>query len=411
MVRAINSRSVIEAIQHHGVLSRSQTARVVGLSKPTVSEVFNELLDAGLLLEAGSTRGNQGPRASLYEVNNEAAWVVGIDVGRRWVRAALADLSGTIVARHDERARLRSDRTLLNQIGSIARVVTKERQIDWSQVAQVTVGSPGVVDPARGLLMLAANLPGWERQGMVESIRAAFDSEVNIENDVNLAALGELWKGHGRNIDNFAYLWIGTGVGLGLVIDGRLHRGAHGLAGEIGHLPIGIDEAVLEEAVATGQPGRGWFASSAVADAIVQLASARGIEGPLTLRSVFSLARKGDPLAREVVDVEARLLARAVSVIAAVVDPEIVVLGGGVGHNADLLLQPIEREIRSLTPLSVQVINSALGTDAVLHGAVGTAVSAVWDRLLNSPTASGTAGNPPYASVAAEAAAPEPAPT
>lgn len=388
MVRAINQRSVVEAIQHHGALSRSQVARVVGLSKPTVSEVFTELLAAGLLRGVGSTLGNQGPRASLYEVNNEASWVVGIDVGRRWVRAALADLAGTIVARRDERVRLRSSQTLLHQIGNLAREVTKERELNWEQVSQVTVGSPGVVDPTRNRMMLAASLPGWERQGIVEAIRTELATEVHIENDVNLAALGELWSGHGRTCDHFAYLWIGTGVGLGLIIDGKLYRGAHGLAGEIGHLPIGLTEgehALAEEAPGSGPPRRGWFARSAVADAVVRLAAARGMAGQPTLRSVFALARKGDPLAREVVEAEARLLAQAVSTIAAVMDPELVILGGGVGHNGDLLLEPIERELSRLTPLSMRVVTSALGTDAVLRGAVGTAVSAAWDRLLGAP--------------------------
>lgn len=382
MVRAINRRSVVEAIGHHGALSRSQAARAVGLSKPTASEVITDLFAAGLLREAGSTHGTQGPKAVLYEVNNEAAFVIGIDLGRRWVRAALADLSGTIVARHDERARLRSNQTLLDQIGAIARTVMRDRELDWGQVAQVTVGSPGVVDPARGLVMLAANLPGWERQGMVESIRAQFESAVDIENDVNLAALGELWQGHGRQCDNFAYLWIGTGVGLGLVIDGRLHRGAHGLAGEIGYLPIGPDQDPPP-----GKQWPSWFASPAVAEAIEALATARGMDRLPTLRTVFSLARKGDSLARDVVDVVSGLVARAVSTVAGVVDPEMIILGGGVGHNGDLLLHPIETALRTLTPLSVTVATSALGTDAVLHGAVGTAVSAAWGRLLDTPAA------------------------
>ena len=366
---------------------------MVGLSKPTVSEVFTELLAAGLLRGVGSTLGNRGPRASLFEVNNEAAWVVGIDVGRRWVRAALADLAGTIVARRDEPVRLRSSHSLLNQIGRIGRAVSEDRELAWEQVTQVTVGSPGVVDPARGRLVLAANLPGWERQGIVEAIRTEFATGVQIENDVNLAALGELWKGNGRTCDNFAYFWIGTGVGLGLIIDGRLHRGAHGLAGEIGNLPIDVAGA-SGRATRADPTEPGWFASSAVADAIVRLASARGLAGRrVTLRNVFLLARKGDPLAREIVEMEARLLARAVSAIAAVVDPELVILGGGVGHNGDLLLEPIERELQAITPLSVRVVTSALGTDAVLHGAVGTAVSAAWDQLLGA--ASPDAPQPP----------------
>ncbi|MGI5499719.1 ROK family transcriptional regulator [Lentzea sp. CA-135723] len=376
MVRAINRRSVVEAIAHHGALSRSQVARAVGLSKPTTSEVVTGLLAAGLIREAGSTSGTQGPKAVLYEVNDSAAHVIGIDLGRRWVRAAVADLSGRIIARHDERARLRSNQTLLEQIGDVARTVMREKGIDWPQVAQVVVGSPGVADPVRGVVMLPANLPGWERQGMIESIRSRFEAPVKIENDVNLAALGELTQGHGRQTGDFAYLWIGTGVGLGLVIDGRLHRGAHGLAGEIGFLPISADP----EYAASRWPR--WFASPAVQEATDRLAAAREMTNPPTLRTVFSLARKGDPLAREVVDVVAGLVARAVSTVAGVVDPEMIILGGGVGHNGDLLLHPIEMALRSLTPLSVQVVTSALGTDAVLHGAVGTATSAAWDALL-----------------------------
>jgi predicted NBD/HSP70 family sugar kinase len=283
------------------------------------------------------------------------------------------------VARIDEPARLRSEKTLLEQIGTIARAVAAEHGVAWSDVSQVAVGSPGVVDPERRLMMLSANLPGWERQGMVESIRAEFDgTEVQIENDVNLAALGELWKGHGRGCDNFAYFWIGSGVGLGLIINGQLYRGARGLAGEIGHLPIGLDEPPADD-----RPHPGWFDSQVVAEAIEALAASRD-EGPLTLQRVFSLARKGDALARAVVDLEAKLMARAIASIVGVMDPELVILGGGVGHNGDLLLQPIERELRVLTPVSARLLNSALGADAVLHGAIGTAVAAAWGSMLAS---------------------------
>lgn len=372
---------MVEALQQRGPLSRSQAARVVGLSKPTVSAVFNELIDAGLLGDVGSTRGTQGPRASLYEVNNDATWVVGIDVGRRWVRAAVSNLSGELVARIDEPARLRSDRTLLEQIGAIARKAAAERDLPWSKVSQVAVGSPGVVDPERRLMMLSATLPGWERQGMVEAIRGEFEgTEVHIENDVNLAALGELWKGHGRGGDNFAYLWIGSGVGLGIVINGALYRGARGLAGEIGNMPIGSDEP---HEVTADHPWPGWYDSPAIRAAIGRVAASRG-EQSVSLENVFSYARHGDALGREVVELEAKLLARAIAAIIGVLDPELVILGGGVGHNGDLLLQPIERELRLLTPLQTRLLNSALGTDAVLHGAIGTAVSAAWDSLLGT---------------------------
>src|SRR5438874_1186396 len=150
LLRAINERSVLELIHNRGPLSRAQVARVSGLSKPTVSLALCGLLRAELVLEVGRSRGDRGPSAVLYEVNPSAGWVVGIDVGRKWVRAAIADISGKIVARRDERARVTSQRQLIGQIGSIAHRLAREAGVAWSQVTQAAVGSPGVFDPARG---------------------------------------------------------------------------------------------------------------------------------------------------------------------------------------------------------------------------------------------------------------------
>lgn len=373
LLRAINRRRVVEAVQEHGPLTRSQIAQVVGLSKPTVSEVFVDLEARGLVLEAGRTRGQKGPKAALYDVNHEAAWVVGVDVGHQWVRAALADLSGTVVARRDERARIRSHRTLVEQIGRLAHTVAEERNLRWEQVVQATVGSPGVVDPRGQRLLHAPNLPGWGRPGLVELIREQLGTDVVVENDVNLAALGEHWRGHGRDTATFVYLWIGTGVGMGLVLDGTLHRGAHGMAGEIGYLPLGDTEVELD---------RGPFEVSVSGDALVALAGASGVQDPVSAQRVFALAREGDPQARAVIEEEARRVARGIAAIVPVVDPELIVIGGGVGHNGDQLLVPLERELHRISPFRPRITTSVLGTDAVLHGAVGLAGSLAWERLL-----------------------------
>jgi predicted NBD/HSP70 family sugar kinase len=364
----MNERTVLELIRRRGPVSRAMVARETGLSKPTVSLALASLLGAGLVREVGRSTGGKGPSAALYELDPTAGWVMGIDVGR-WVRAALADISGSIVARRDERARARSAGTLIGQIGRVAHELAAEAGLRWKQVSHATIGSPGVFDPARGLVEMAPNLPGWGRHGIVEAVRAELGTNVTFENDVNLAALGELSRGHGRAVDNFVYLWVGTGIGIGIVLGGQLYRGARGAAGEIGYLPIGPwdphDRATRR---------RGPFEEAAAAAGIVRAAAELGMVGPRTAEAVFSAARRGDPIALRAVEGEARLLAVGIAIIAPVLDPELVIVGGGVGRSGDLLLDPIERELHALSPFRPRILLGALGEDAVLHGAVATAL-------------------------------------
>src|SRR5919201_780088 len=228
-----------------------------------------------------------------------------------------------IIARREERARVASQRSLIGQIGYIAHRLAAEARVPWLRVTQTALGSPGVFDPAHGYVAMAPNLPGWGRQGLVEAVRQQLGSDVIFENDVNLAALAEQDPGLGRNSRNFVLLSIGTGIGLALVIDGELRRGA------------------------------------------------------------FSAARRGNRAAQQVVDLEARRLALAIATITPVVDPELVILGGGVGRNGDLLLERIERELSQLQPFRPAIAVSTLGDDAVLQGAVSIALAAARERVLN----------------------------
>ena len=376
LLRAINERSVLELIHRRGPLSRAQVARVSGLSKPTVSLALTGLLEARLVREVGRSRGERGPSAALYELNPGAGWVVGIDIGRHWVRAAIADITGTPVARRDERARVTSARALIGQVGSIAHRLAGEAGVQWSQVTHAAIGNPGVFDPAHGYVTMAPNLPGWGRQGLVEAVRKELGTNVTFENDVNLAALAERTHGLGRNVPNFVFLWVGTGIGMALVIDGQLRRGAHGAAGEIAYLPIG-----------PGDPHdpanrrRGTFEEAAAAAGIVRQALSLGMRRPLTVEQIFTAARRGNRTAQKVVRSEGARLALAIATITPVLDPELVILGGGIGRNGDLLLDPIERELRQLLPFRPRVAVSALGDDAVLQGAVAIALEAARDRV------------------------------
>ena len=383
----MNERTVLELIRRAGPISRAQIARDTGLSKPTVSLALSSLLAAGLAREVGRSSGGKGPSAALYELDPTAGWVVGIDVGRRWVRAALADITGSIVARRDERTKARSASALIGQIGRIAHELAAEAGLRWKQVSHATLGSPGVFDPARGLVEMAPNLPGWGRHGIVEAVRAELGTNVAFENDVNLAALGERSRGHGRGVDNFVYLWVGTGIGIGIVIDGRLYRGAAGAAGEIGYMAIGARDP---QDRATRR--RGVFEESASAAGIVRSAERLGMPAPRTAEAVFAAARRGDPAAMRAVEAEAGLLAAGLATIASVLDPELVIVGGGVGKSGDLLLDPLVRELRGLSPFRPRILLGALGEDAVLHGAVATALEAARREVFARSSREGGSG-------------------
>jgi predicted NBD/HSP70 family sugar kinase len=382
LLRSMNERSIVELLRRHGPMSRAQVSRDTGLSKPTVSLALASLDAAGLVREFGFSTGNKGPGALLYEINPRAGWIVGIDVGRRWVRAAIADITGAIVARRDERASVRSARSLIGQIGRVAHELASEAGVRWRDVAQATIGSPGVFDPARGLVEMAPNLPGWGRHGIVEAVRDELGTRVTFENDVNLAALGELARGHGQALTNFVYLWAGTGIGIGIVIDRRLYRGARGAAGEIGYLPLGVRDPRDPT-----HRRHGAFEDAASAPGIVRQAQHLGLANVRSAEAVFAAARRGDGRARRVVDTEASRLALAIATIAPVLDPEAVILGGGIGRSGDLLVEPLERDLADLSPFRPRVVVSILGDDAVLHGAVATALEAGRREVFARPVA------------------------
>jgi predicted NBD/HSP70 family sugar kinase len=374
LLRAINERTVLENIREFGPVSRAQIARTCGLSKPTVSQALVALVRARLVREAGRSSGGQGRTAQLYELNPRAGWVIGIDVGRDWVRAALADLNGDVVARRDQRSRVKSANTLITQISEIAHGLAEEAGLKWRSITQATIGSPGVFEPNRRKMTLAEGLPGWGREGIVEALQRSLGTTVSIENDVNVATIGEQLHGLGKGVPNFVFLHVGTGVGMGLVLNGELYRGATGAAGEVGYLPFGSEDG-------SGRARRGTLDASVGASGVVGEARRLGMHGPVTARRVFMAARRGDAVARQIVAGEARRIAFTIAAIVPVVDPELVVLGGGIGRNGDLLLEPVERELRERSRFRPRVEVSALGEDAAVLGAVAMALRSAQDRL------------------------------
>lgn len=381
--RSANERLLWERLRSGGAASRAQLARETGLSKPTVSSALAALEQAGLVREAGTHAPERGRTAVLYAPDPTAGYALGIDIGRSRLRVALADLDGTVVARCDVRNQARTANTMADLAVSTARGLVADSAPDPRKVTHAVVGTPGVYDEDTRRVRYAQQLPGWGRPGLFDRIRDGLGLPVAVQNDANLAALGEYTYGVGADSRLFVYVMIGTGLGMGIVNEGRLFTGAHGGAGEIGFLPwagrSGPDPAAHAEGAAHAADTADSMEDAVSAEAVVQAARAHGMTGPLTAKDVFDAARAGDPAAARAVEQEGERLAHTVAAVSAVLDPDLVVLGGGVGHNADLLLSTVRQTLRTLTPLRPKVAPSGLGEDAVLLGAVATALGAARD--------------------------------
>src|SRR5258706_1906678 len=306
LLKDINQRTVLEAIRAGAPISRAQISRRAGISKPTVSLALQALLDAGLVREAAD--GPDGPSygAVYFEPVAEAALVLGIDLGTRFLRGALCDLSGTIRARHDiEHGGIDAERAL-DAIVELRDALVRAAGLSHELIDEIVVSIPGVVDQGSGAVRLATNVPGLDGRRYAADLEARLGERVSVENDVNLAALGERRLGVAQGVDDFMFLSVGTGLGAGLVLRGELQRGHHGAAGELDYVAVGLEQEIDPCAAALSA-----FAQRIAGTATTQLSS------PYDARSIFAAARAGDALARDVVQEEARRIALHIAPIAA----------------------------------------------------------------------------------------------
>ena len=251
-------------------------------------------------------------------------------------------------------------------------------------MTQTVIGSPGIYDARRNAMALTGGLPGWDRPAVLVRLREVFGQALVVENDVDAAALAERAHGHGREVDSFAFVHVGTGIGMGLVIGDQLFRGAHGVAGEIAYMPMtgghGGDAADARK--------RGALEAAASAPAVVRAARRAGMRGQVSARRVFTAAARGDERAAAVVAEEAALVARLLCAVVTIVDPELIVLGGGVGQ-APGFAEAVTAELRPIAPVMPDVRVSALGTDAVVDGCLASGADLAWTQL------TGNAASPP----------------
>jgi predicted NBD/HSP70 family sugar kinase len=377
LMRALNEQMLLELIRRSDSVSRGDLTAVSGLSKPTVAIALATLEGEGLIRVAGRISGRRGRATTLYQLRPEAGFVLGLDVGREYVRGAIADLSGAVRSRGQRKVHPTSSAGRVSELVALADELVAAVKIKRSTVTQTVIGSPGIYDRRRDVFFMARGLPGWQRPQVLDELRRAFGDDMVVENDVNLAALAERDVGTAQGVKNFGFISIGTGIGLGLIIDGKLHRGSHGGAGEIGFMTLGSDANV--DAIDARR--RGWLEAAASAAGVVRAAKNAKVKGAVTAREIFVAAEQGDPLCARIVADEANLIARAIASITAVVDLDLVVLGGGIGQ-AEYFVALVKRELRPLVRLPIEVRASALGEDGIVQGSLAVGAEHAWQRVM-----------------------------
>ncbi len=369
LLKSLNERTVLDAIRSYAPVSRAEISRRVGISKPTVSLALRSLVDAGLVRETDPDGDGPNYGAVFFEPDPGAAFVLGVDLGARFVRAAVCDLAGDVRGRRDVDLPQPTAESALGTIPPLVRSLLDDSTVPEELLDGIVLGVPGAVE-VDSRISLVSNVGGLEGDGFAAEIRSRFECSVHLENDINLAALGEQWRGVARGVDDFAFISIGTGLGAGLVLRGELHRGRHGAAGELDYARAGHTEEFDPCAGALCELAK------AVADGRRTV-----LEEPYDPRLIFAAARAGDEVAGEIVAEEARRIALHVAPIAAVADVGLVVLGGGIGANGDLLSDAVRGRLAEWLPRPPRVEASSLGDAAVLTGALAVGRRAALDNV------------------------------
>ncbi len=383
LLRELGEQAVLETIFREGPITRPEIAAATTLSKPTVGAAVSRLENAGLVRAAGTRPGQRGRKPVAYVVSNRAGFVVGADIGGTNVRVATSDLFGEQLGELKRPTTKDGSRAVGLQILEMVSEVIDRAAATHGRPLALGISTPGVVDQSSGRVTLAYNLTPEGGFDPLAVIRERFDLPVLVDNNVNLAAVGEKWFGLARGISTMVFIGIGAGIGMGIIIDDELVRGAHGAAGEICYLPLVGDPFDPRHKLHGGLEDE--VAAAGILAAFRER-QGNGSGGPSDVHEVFELAAGGDPTAGAVVDHVASLLGAAIATVCAILDPELVVLGGGIG-SSPLLLRPVRGAAAALVPITSRIETSMLGDRAALKGAIAVALQSARTQLLSQSSA------------------------
>jgi predicted NBD/HSP70 family sugar kinase len=383
VLRQLNAAAVLNVLRTAGPLRVSDLAVRTGLTRPTIAQALSLLEAEGWVLTSPDMSGQRiGRPAQLVRFHAGAGHVLGVDIGPHKVLAAVADLAGAVIAEYRaDTSSARSGVEVMAVAETTMHAVLRQSGLSADRLYAVGLGTPGVVDARRGTVLLAPSIPGWASLPLVDQLKDQFRCPIVIDNDVNLAVLAERSYSDVGKVDTLAFVQWGARLGAGIVIGGKLHRGAASAAGEIGFLDLEESPGLLRD--------MGAFERMVGTDAIAELAAVNGVPrdsgaDPSDISAVLRDAAAGDAAAMRVVDTVAARFARGIAPLLLILDPDLVVIGGGVSGGGPVLLDAVTRHLAGRTLVPPRLALSKLGDRAVALGAVRLALSNVEERLFTA---------------------------
>ncbi len=369
-MRGINRSAVLEIIRREGPISRTAIAERLQVSLPTVMRIVDDLIAEDLVRAAEAKEWTGGRRRALLEFNAESQVIIGVDLGGTRFYGALSDLAGNVLEELNISRHGTDGEASYDQLTQLIDSLIKSPRLDGRRMRGIGVGAPGITQHREGIVKWAFSL-NWSDFPLKDRLCDRYHLPATVDNDVNLAALGEMWYGAGQNAQNLVVITVGTGIGAGIIIDGALYRGAHEASGEIGHWIPGreflgkrfVDFGALES-ISSG---------TGIAARARQLLEGKRDAGELerlTTEDVFEAARQGQRWAKSVVAETVDYLAIAIANLSVSFDPELIVLGGSITRSSDLLIDPILKRMEGIIPSLPRLVVSPLGRRAAVMGAI-----------------------------------------
>ena len=376
-LRGLNLDRVLAiAMERRGPFTRGELMEETGLSAPTVGSLAEHLIKSGLVRDLGAGPSRGGRRPTFMEFNARHGFVAGIDLGPTRTRLAIANLRGERLVERVVPTPNRGPAPLLSRLATEVRAMLRQAHVPAGRLLAAGAGAPGVVDPKSGTVVaLAPNLKGWSDVPMGRILKRALDAPVVVENDVNLAILGERWRGAARGHDTCAFITVGKGIGAGIVVGGDLHHGHHFLAGEIALMCMG------PQFVGTDFGSQGCLEKLAGLKALAARWSHPPRNGKPWVGELFKAADSGDRSARKTVDEAVTLIGIATANLSVVLDPSLVVLGGALVAEGRQVVDRVRKIVESIVPTPPRIVLSELHEEAPLWGSLLVATTEARRRL------------------------------
>ena len=383
-LREGNRARLVDELRRAGTASRADLARATGLSRSTVSSLVADLQERGVVSERGDDRSRTGRPGVLLALDPSAGTALGVDFGHSHLRVAVADLSSTVLAERLEALDVdhRADEAL-DRAAALVDDVLADAGVSRERVLGTGMGLPGPIDRRTGLVGSSVILPDWAGVHAANEMSARLGLPVAVDNDANLGALGEVALGAGRGLDDVIYVKMASGIGAGLLLGGRLHHGATGVAGELGHVQVRADGALCRCG------NRGCLETIAASGPLLE--SMRGAHGPLTVHELLDLVAARELGARRVVEDAGRAVGSALADLCNHLNPEAIIVGGELAAAGEPLLagirEAIERRAQPAAAAAVRVMGGVLGERAELLGALALVIGDT-ERLRSAGLAS-----------------------